>query len=425
MECVKIKKGMLNSRDFKCMFIVIAVICLALIVAGQILAIFMSNQYKQQVLAHDYEIAGYLAEELKQGEISADDIPKVIVSEKNDTCYTSGSNIMQGTGYHEGAKLLYFYDANIIYKKLSVSILIITLLFSFVILGVVYYYFCRKMQKLENASKQIEDFLDGRIDVRLDDDEEESLSRLFHSINCMATSLKAQAVDAQQTREFLKSTVSDISHQLKTPITALKMYNEIINEERMDCAVIEKFTDKSSVALERIETLIQNLLRITRLDVGAVPFEMKEENLMCLFQSVACDFETRAQLEHKRILLNGDTKVTMLCDGEWMHEAISNLIKNALDHTKENDCIKLIWKSTPVVTKIIIEDTGNGIHQEDIHFIFKRFYRSRFSQNTQGIGLGLPLAKSIVEAHNGTITVDSKLGNGSRFTMNFLNLAKL
>ena len=106
-------------------------------------------------------------------------------------------------------------------------------------------------------------------------------------------------------------------------------------------------------------------------------------------------------------------------------EAVSNIVKNALDHTKAGDEIHICWKQLPAVKQIIIEDNGSGIHSDDIHHVFKRFYRSRFSKDTQGIGLGLPLAKAIIEDHNGTIEVNSTLGVGTTFTINFLNPTKL
>ncbi|MFQ7877550.1 sensor histidine kinase, partial [Enterocloster sp.] len=112
--------------------------------------------------------------------------------------------------------------------------------------------------------------------------------------------------------------------------------------------------------------------------------------------------------------------ITLLCDRTWIIEAISNLVKNALDHTEKGSFVRIEWQAFASVVQITIKDNGCGIHPEDLHHIFKRFYRSRFSKDTQGIGLGLPLAKAIVEAHNGTIEADSTLGSGTSFTINFL-----
>ena len=108
-----------------------------------------------------------------------------------------------------------------------------------------------------------------------------------------------------------------------------------------------------------------------------------------------------------------------------MLEAISNIVKNAFDHTKEGAVIRIEWRKFASIVQIVVRDNGCGIHPEDLPYIFKRFYRSRFSKDKQGIGLGLPLAKAIIEAHNGTIEVDSELGVGTTFTMNFLIPTKL
>lgn len=114
-----------------------------------------------------------------------------------------------------------------------------------------------------------------------------------------------------------------------------------------------------------------------------------------------------------------------MCDQTWLIEAVSNIVKNAFDHTKPGDAIRITWRAFASVVQIIVSDDGSGIHPEDLPHIFKRFYRSRFSKDTRGIGLGLPLAKAIIEDHNGTIEVNSTSGVGTTFTINFLNPTKL
>jgi signal transduction histidine kinase len=116
----------------------------------------------------------------------------------------------------------------------------------------------------------------------------------------------------------------------------------------------------------------------------------------------------------------------MLCfDETWLIEAVGNIIKNALDHTDSGDSIEISCEDALVATEIIIRDNGAGIHPEDIHHIFKRFYRSRFSKDKQGVGIGLALSKTIVEKHGGTITVRSELGQGAEFHLIFPRLTNL
>ena len=140
---------------------------------------------------------------------------------------------------------------------------------------------------------------------------------------------------------------------------------------------------------------------------------------------IETQFAYRAAQEGKSLTLSGDDATTLWCDRNWLMEAVGNLVKNALDHTARGDEIRITWREFASVVQIVVRDNGSGIHPEDLPHIFKRFYRSRFSEDTQGIGLGLALTKAIVEAHNGTIEVDSELGAGTAFTMNFLIPTKL
>ncbi|MBW9172760.1 HAMP domain-containing histidine kinase [Clostridium estertheticum] len=415
-------------RDFKRLFCIVALIGCVLVLLGQVLVMATVTQYKRQMIVHDYAIAGYLCENFsEQGQISIknSDIPKLFISGKSDKNIDVGNKIMKSTGYNDIAQLRYFPEINTVYHRYAISFLVISLVIIVAVLSVIYLYFYVQSKKIECARDMIQSFLDGEIEVRLDDDSEETLSKLFHSINSMATSLNANITSEKQTKEFLKDTISDISHQLKTPLAALEMYNEIIKDDSADKTVVEKFADKTDTALTRMETLIQKFLHITRLDVGAIIFEMKQENIKMILQSIVNDFETRTSLEEKSIILDGSDSSVLFCDLDWIKEAVSNIVKNALDHTTVNDIITICWQNTPVVTKITIEDTGSGIHPEDIHYIFKRFYRSKFSQDRQGVGLGLPLAKAIIEAHNGTIMVESTLRKESNFKINFLHLTKL
>lgn len=256
-------------------------------------------------------------------------------------------------------------------------------------------------------------------------DEEGELNKLFHKINSLASTLNAHAENELKSKEFLKNTISDISHQLKTPLTALNIYNGILQDESENLPAIQEFAQLSEQELDRIETLVQNLLKITKLDAGTIVIDKKMENISEIMESVKRHFSFRAEKEGKKITLSGNRNLDLLCDRNWLTEAIDNIVKNALDHTEKGDCISIKWECFASVVQIIIKDNGSGIHPEDLYHIFKRFYRSRYSKDTQGIGLGLPLAKAIIEAHNGTIEVNSELGRGTSFIINFLIPTKL
>ena len=275
------------------------------------------------------------------------------------------------------------------------------------------------------AVSAIDKYLKGDTNARIACDREGELYKLFHSVNTLAAVLNAHAENELRSKEFLRDTISDISHQFKTPIAALSIYNEMVQGEAERLPEIKKFTILSEQELNRIETLVQNLLEITKLDAGTIIIEKSVENVADMVKDIELHFAYRAKQERKEIILSGADNITLFCDRDWIIEAISNIVKNALDHTGTGDRVVIDWKGLPDLTQITIKDTGSGIHPEDIHYIFKRFYRSRFSKDTQGIGLGLPLAKAIIEAHGGSITVDSELGKGSVFNITFLNSDKI
>ena len=283
-----------------------------------------------------------------------------------------------------------------------------------------YRYFKEQHRIMESAILQIRECLSGNKAATIECNDEGELYRLFHEVNALVSILNAHAENEKSTRAFLKNTISDISHQLKTPLAALNIYVGLIQDEAQDIPDIREFSRLSEQELDRIETLVQNLLKITKLDAGTIVMEKSVENVSELMESVKNYFLFRAGQEGKEICLSGDEQVTLLCDRVWIMEAVSNLVKNALDHTERGGLIRVEWRTFASVVQITVRDNGSGIHQEDLHHIFKRFYRSRFSRDKQGIGLGLPLAKAIVETHGGTIEVDSKRGTGSSFTMNFL-----
>ena len=305
------------------------------------------------------------------------------------------------------------------YQRFSLFLLLVFVLSGGAILAVGCSYFKKQNQVMEQAVSQINAYLDGNHNARIECDDEGELYRLFHTVNSLAAVLNAHADNELREKEFLKNTISDISHQLKTPLAALNIYNGLLQDGDMELSAVKEFADLSEQELDRIETLVQNLLKITRLDAGAIVLEKNAENVADMMRDIELHFAYRARQEKKEIILSGSDHLSLFCDRDWLNEAIDNIVKNAFDHTESGATIRVAWKELPSGVKIVITDNGCGIHPEDIHHIFKRFYRSRFSKDTQGIGLGLPLAKAIIEAHGGLIEVESELGIGTSFIMNF------
>ena len=393
-------------------------ICVAAAAGFTVLLSYMTNDFQKTMVEHDYGTAGYLVNH------PGTNVAAAFTKDKTDADLEAGRQILKETGCHENTDPR-MVPAVAAYQKRT-AVMLGCMLFS-VFAGIfltVWIYIRRQRKVLAKADTVITRFLSGDTGQRIDSEETGDWYSLFHRINELAAILSAQAEHEKQTRVFLQDMISDVSHQLKTPLAALKMYDEIMAQEGMDRETIHAFSQKSLREIRRVEDVVYTLLKIARLDAGTVRMEKAEENMEMLLKDVTERFETLAAQEAKEIVLSGSSEVSLYCDALWMSEALGNVVKNALDHTGKGGKVVISWERTPLLTNIVVEDNGTGIHQEDIHNIFKRFYRSRFSQDTHGIGLGLPLAKSIVEAHQGTISVTSRVGRGSRFVLSFFHLTK-
>lgn len=393
-----------------CIFIVVLVLLLFLM--GITVIDTQTAATKEMFLTHNNAIATSL---LKEG-ISKEVIAAALMNTETDS---TGSKLLAKIGLSNSMNIDNFYVSaakNTMFTTLFGLLFLWTLL---LLLGTMLFLYCRERlyRKSENI---IKDYINGNYIVHLPQSNEGTIYQLLSSVDQLATMLKAKNDTEQKTKEFLKNTISDISHQLKTPLSALMMYQEIIENEPENSETVKEFSLKIGTALKRIEQLIQAMLKITRIDAGSISFEKSNYSISNILGHAISELTTRANNEKKEIVIDGDLEQMLYCDIEWMSEAIGNIIKNALDHTDAGGKINISWEQTPAMIKIFITDNGHGISQEDIHHIFKRFYRSKNISDSQGIGLGLPLAKAIVEGQGGILSVQSERLQGTTFTLSFL-----
>ena len=404
------------GKETKTLLIAVTAICLVSFLLAGGIATLLAKNFQQELLLHDYGVAGHLLNNENELSISA------FTSQPNEDDIERGREALASIGYDETTSMR-FLPAVQIYRNQTMFSVFLLLIFPFGAIYLSLFLYLRRQHKaFSNAENTIRQFLDGNTTSRIECSQAGDWYSLFHSINEMATILSAHAENQRQNKEFLQNIISDVSHQIKTPLSALKMYHEIIESHKDDAAAVSSFTEKSQREIKRMEDVIYTLLKLARLDAGIIQMEKTPENLSVLMQDVMERFEIWAEREHKTITLSGKEDVVLSCDALWVSEAIGNIVKNALEHTENGGHIEVKWSQSPLMTQIEISDDGKGIHPEDLYNIFKRFYRSRFSSDVHGIGLGLPLAKSIVEAHGGTISVTSSLSAGTTFTLNFFNL---
>ena len=206
------------------------------------------------------------------------------------------------------------------------------------VLTVMYCYFHKQHQTMARAIEQLHSFLAGDSTARIECDDEGELNRLFHEVNSLAAILNAHAENEGRAKRFMKDTLSDISHQLKTPLAALNIYNGIL-QQQADPDTVREFTALSEQELDRIQTLVHNLLTITKLDAGTIVLNKSEHNLSDLMAEVKRRFAVQAQQQNTMLSYSGEDDISLSCDAHWLGEAIGNLVKNALDHTKAGDTI--------------------------------------------------------------------------------------
>lgn len=337
----------------------------------------------------------------------------------NENVTEEGEKILEMMGHtQENIPLLFSVAEQAVRSALPWFILAGTLFSLFFLSGMVFY-MGRREEQLWQAVTVVEEYASGDFSRRLTPGGTGALAQLLGRVDRLATALQAKIESEWKEKEFLKNTMTDISHQLKTPLAALNMYTEIISSEPERPETVKKFAERSLVSLARMERLIYLLLKMMRLDAGNVVFAKRRIRVRELAELASEDLFTRAENEGKSLLFQGADEIRAECDPEWTAEALGNLIKNGLDHTEEGGTVRVSWRQSPGMLRICVEDDGKGIPGNEIHHIFKRFYRSSRSLDTQGIGLGLPLARSITEGQGGILTVRSSPGQGTVFAMSF------
>ena len=420
--------NLMQDQQVRRYSIILFSLSLFLVAASILFCGSVTNDVKAMLLHHDETVAASL---------TAQGIPDIVIAKAfTDTNVIldadkmqKGTDILSKIGIRPALEIQFLPQLQRFHKDIAVTVLAFILLFCLVLLSVSLSFLYRRDALYRRAAAMIDSYAIGCFSCRLPQMGEGSLYQMFSAVDRLATMLQAQNDTERASKVFLRNTISDISHQLKTPLAALSMYQEIMENEPDQPDVIRQFAAKTGTALKRMEQLIQSMLKITRLDAGNVVFERQECDLYKLILQAISELTTRA-LNEGKILITDNISAsdslaeTIVCDPAWTVEAVGNLVKNALDHTHTNGTIRITWETSPLSTIIRIADDGDGIAPEDIHHIFKRFYRSSQSSDTPGIGLGLPLAKSIVEGQGGTITVQSTPQLGTCFTIFFPNALK-
>ena len=310
----------------------IFMICYAIFVmsVGSLFILIECNTIKKIYVTHDEKVVSSLLEQ---------NVPKVVIENAMTCSETSkdGQHFLNRLGRGENSSssfLLEFEKQTFVIFGIVASILILTYFISSFI------FFWSRKKLYYKAEKIIDNYINGDFSEHLPQNSEGDIYRFFSSVERLSTMLQSKNNAEHKVKEFLKSTISNISHQLKTPLAALNIYQGIISEEPENEEVVRRFSEKIGISLNHMEQLIGAMLKITRLDIGNIAFEKKEYYISELISHSVSQLTERAICEKKQIRILGNIKQVINCDLEWTSEAIGNIIKNALDHTKQGDIIR-------------------------------------------------------------------------------------
>lgn len=375
--------------------------------------IFMDGINKR-IVERDMALVGNI---LKSHPELKDEIIPYITKEVSQENINVGQNVLKKYGYSNDINKNY----QPILKKLNpnIQILMTLIIFSFTIpLGLMikaeYSKIYTKVQQISTAAEKV---VEGDFSIYLNEEGEGDFNILNHQFNQMANRLENSLDILKKEKVFLKNMISDISHQLKTPLSSLIMLNDLLlDDDSMDLDTRYKFLDKSKMQLDRMEWLIINLLKVARIEAGAIEFR-KDRVFLKDSLDIALNI-LNPKLENQIIDMRGNLDAYFYGDKDWTGEALINIIKNAIEHGR--DKIEIILEETPLFSTIIVKDNGEGIDEKHLPHIFERFYKVSSSVKPESIGIGLNLAKLIVESQGGTISVKSKKGLGTEFIITFL-----
>lgn len=350
----------------------------------------------------------------KYPDVSEKEVAEIL---NNKTEYTDNSEFLNKYGiYPEKDWVSYNNQGSYKYVILSVSVCIaFGLAFAVLFLG---YLKIQKKQTMEIA-KRIERINLGDYSLQIDENSEDELSLLDNQIYRTTVKFREQAENSRKDKENLQKSLSDISHQLKTPLTSIiVMVDNILDDDDMPLEIRREFLNDIKHNTNTISFLVQSLLKLSKLDAEAVKFRYEQVEVKSIVDE--CIKNTAVMAEILGVRLETEcNNIILNCDRKWLCEAVTNIIKNCIEHS-QNGNIKITADQNKLYTKISIKDNGSGITKEDLPHIFERFYKGKNSSD-DSVGIGLSLAKTIIEKQGGYISVSSELNKGSEFVIKFFN----
>lgn len=286
-----------------------------------------------------------------------------------------------------------------------------------VLLVTLYIYF-RENRTINKIVNYVKELNRKNYTLEIEENGESELSILKSELYKITVMLKEESESAKDEKKCLSKAVEDISHQLKTPLTSIRILLDNLEETEMDSKMRKECIHDISKQIENMNFLTITLLKLARFDAGVVTMKKESISLQELFSKIKSDLGVLLELKNQTLLVDDGKDIELMGDYSWQIEAFTNIVKNCSEHSKEGATIEVHFHETPFYSKIQIQDHGEGISKKDIKHIFERFYKSS-NANKDSIGIGLSLAKTIIEANEGYITCRSEEGVGTTFEIKY------
>lgn len=278
----------------------------------------------------------------------------------------------------------------------------------------------KREEKISDINSYIGKVNSGNYELKIEENGEDELTKLRNELYKTTVLLRETAENSEKEKTNLSNSLTDISHQLKTPLTSIRiMIDNIQNNPDMDEKTRNEFIEDISKQIDWISSLVISLLKLAKFDAGSIVMRDEEINVKKLIQNIISNLAILIDIKDIKIEENISEQITLFADYNWQLEALTNIIKNCVEHSFDGGKIKIEAESNSVFTKIIITDEGEGIEKKDLNRIFERFYKSEKSSENS-IGIGLALAKTIIEKERGYIKVESEVGKGTKFEIKYL-----
>ena len=401
----------MKKLNYKNCIIVIIITILVFTIAISIINYIQYRNYIKNVNIVINEIVNNIQEKYPDVDINK------IISMLNDE-NVSNENVLSQYGI-DISKDSAILTNDLLYRNNVIMNLSIILIFSVIIIIVFVLYNKRQKSKIKEITNYIEQINNKNYALDIQDNNEDELSVLKNELYKITVMLKEQAENSAKDKINLKNSLEDISHQLKTPLTSITiMLDNILDSPDMDLQTRNEFIKDIYREIANIKFLVQNLLILSKFDANTITFNENEEKLEDIIEEAKQNVASICDLKNIQIILEGKEDAKTTCDLKWQVEALTNILKNCAEHSNNNTKINVLYSENNMYSEIVIKDEGSGIDQKDLKHIFERFYKGKNSDK-DSIGIGLSLAKTIIEKDNGFITVDSELGKGTTFNIKY------